>query len=198
MRKQIAAAAMAASIITGAGAGALLFGPTGANAATSTTTAAPAATPAPGQWVTDAMKKLVDAGTITQAQSDAVVAALQAARPAGGHGPGPGHHPDLAAAAKALGLTAEQLRSELTVGTSLADVAKAHGVAEQAVIDALVTDAEAHLADAVTAGRLTQAEADAKKADLPAAVKQLVESPRPAGGLRGPRGAEHGDIGPAS
>jgi hypothetical protein len=191
MRKQIAAAAMAASIITGAGAGALLFGPTGAGAATSSTATAAAtpAAPAPGQWVTDAMKKLVDAGTITQAQSDAVVAALAAARPAGEHGRGPGHRPDLAAAAKALGVTAEQLRTELTAGTSLADVAKAHGVAEQTVIDALVADGEAHLADAVTAGRLTQAEADAKKADLPARIKQLVESARPAGGPRGPQDA---------
>jgi hypothetical protein len=147
----------------------------------------PAAAPAPGQWVTDAMKKLVDAGTLTQAQSDAVVAALEAARPADDHGHGRGPGANLDVAAKALGLTAEQLRTELTVGTSLADVAKAHGVAEQTVIDALVADAQSHLAAAVTAGKLTQAEADARKADLPAHIKQFVESARPAGGPRGPR-----------
>ena len=189
MRKQIAAAAMAASIVTGAGAGALLFGPTSATAATATSSAAAAATPkAPGQWVSDAMKKLVDAGTLTQAQSDAVVAALEAARPADGPG---GHGPDgrigLDAAATAIGITPAQLRTELTAGKTLAQVASAHGVSEQTLIDALVADVEQHLAADVTAGRLTQAQADARKAEIPAKVKTMVESTRPVRGDHGPR-----------
>jgi hypothetical protein len=195
MRKQIVAVAMAASVVTGAGAGALLFVPGGANAASTAASTAADTRPARGQWVTDAMKKLVDAGTITQAQADAVVAALEAARPADGpDGPGgPGFKRgggpiEPGVAATALGLTPEQLRAELTADKSLADVAAAHGVDEQKVIDALVAAAEKRLAAAVTAGKLTQAEADARKADLPAHVKEMVEHARPPLGERDPRG----------
>ena len=42
-----------------------------------------------GKWMTDALAPLVQDGTITQAQADAVTKALQDAKPQGGHG-GPG------------------------------------------------------------------------------------------------------------
>ena len=69
---------------------------------------------------------------MTQAQEDAVLAALQAARP--DHG-GPGHGGrggpgigNLDAAAKALGVTADELRTALQGGKSLADIAKSKGI----------------------------------------------------------------------
>jgi hypothetical protein len=171
-------------MLTGAGAGVLLFTPSGASADTATATA-PAATPAAPQgdhegWMTDTLSKLVTDGTITQAQADAVASALQAARPQRGPG-GPGGrgfgNPQVVA--DALGITPEQLRTELEAGKSLADVAAAHGVAEQTLIDAIVNDHKTHLAADVAAGRLTQAEADQRLADLASHVKDMVEHARP-------------------
>src|SRR5439155_11255678 len=68
--------------------------------------------------------------------------------------------------AKAIGITEAQLLTELNAGKTPAEVATAHGVAVQKVIDALVVDGQAELAADVKAGRLTQAQADARKADV--------------------------------
>src|SRR5205085_1517021 len=103
----------------------------------------------------------------------AVTAALAAARPA--HG-GRGVHVfgDLDAAATAIGVDGATLRDALASGQSLADVARAHNVDPQAVIDALVAAAKTHLADDVSSGRLTQAEADQALADLQSHITDLV------------------------
>ena len=109
--QKIAAAAMGAALLGGGGVGALLMAPTIATAAdgsSSTSTQTPSAAAQPdaqrGKWVTDALKKLVDAGTITQSQADAVAKALEAARPAGGI-PADRRGPGLAAVATALGIS---------------------------------------------------------------------------------------------
>jgi formate-dependent nitrite reductase cytochrome c552 subunit len=182
MRTRIAATVMAASLLTGAGAGALLFTPSGASAVDTTTTGPAAA--ADGErdgWAADALQKLVDDGTLTRAQADKVLSALRAARPE--HGPGrrgrPFHAPGVVAGA--IGISVDQLRTELEAGKSLADVAAAHGVDEQKVIDAIVQEAKTHLAAAVATGRITQAQADQRLADLQSHVKDMVEHVRPAG-----------------
>lgn len=77
-------------------------------------------------------------------------------RPAHGMGRGLGHgdlgHGDLGlgdlgldAAAKAIGITTDALRSQLEARKTIAQVAKAHGVDVQKVIDAMVADAKAKL-----------------------------------------------------
>lgn len=53
----------------------------------------------------------------------------------------------LAAAADALGITEEELVAALEEGRSIADVAEAQGVDVQVVVDALVAEATAHLAE---------------------------------------------------
>lgn len=177
MRTRIAAVVVA-STLAGAGIGFALSVPTTATAqndsggsGSTSTTAPPRSTP---PWVADALKKLVDAGTITQAQADAVAKSLAEATPPPHHrGPGDGPH-ELAAAAKAIGISEEQLRTELRAGASLADVAKAHNVDVQKVIDALVAEKEAKLAEAVKNGRITQAEADRIKADLTQRITDRV------------------------
>ena len=90
------------------------------------------------------------AGTLTQAQIDAVVKALQDARPAG-KGPkggdlrgGPGRGVSLSTAATALGATEDEVRAALQGGQSLADLAKAKGVDPQKVIDALLAPIVEH------------------------------------------------------
>ena len=109
------------------------------------TTAPDQIKPDRGQWAQDALAPLVANGTISQSQADAVIAALEAARPEGGpgFGHGFGHGADLEAAATAIGITEDELRTALQSGQSLAEIAQAHGVTPQAVIDALVADAKA-------------------------------------------------------
>lgn len=83
-----------------------------------------------------------------------------------GHG-GPGlREAGLDTAAAAIGITADELRTALQDGSTIAEVAQAHDVAVQTVIDALVADATTHLDQAVANGRIDAARADAIKADL--------------------------------
>ena len=131
---------------------------------------------ADGQAELDAAVK---AGTITQAQADAEQAELtrRATDQAngnfqggpGGHGPGGGHVEavsDTSVVAKAIGISEADLLTALKGGQTVADVAKAHNVNLQVVIDALVADGQAELDAAVKAGTITQAQADAEQAEL--------------------------------
>lgn len=130
------------------------------------------------------LQGLVDKGTINATQADAVaqeLATTMPGRPGMGHdGPGmhgPGMHgPGLDAAAKALGTTVDKVAAGLQSGKSLADLAKAAGVDKQKVIDALVAEAKAHLAEEVTEGDLTQAQADQQLADLTTRITAMVDA----------------------
>jgi hypothetical protein len=197
MRTKLAAAAVVASMLGGAGAGVLLSTPSVATAQTATTTAQ-TDPPAQPQWMTDALKKLVDDGTINQAQADAVAAALEAAKPARGPGgpgrPGPGRDmsDEMAAVAKAIGISDADLKAALDSGRTIADVAKAHNVDVQKVIDALVAHEQAELATAVADGKLTQAQADERKTHITERVTDMVN-----GTFRGHHGPPPGDGPPA-
>ena len=187
MKKRVAAAAVALTL-AGGGVGYALGGPPiafGADEESSTespsgTNAAPDGRPgAPGEWIAEALAGLVDDGTLTQAQSDAVVAALEAARPA--HpGPGPGGRGHgLDAAASVLGIDAATLRSELEAGKTIADVAGDRDVDVQTVIDAIVAEMQSHLAEAVENGRLTQEQADERSAEASDRATALVNGELP-------------------
>jgi hypothetical protein len=213
MRKAMAAAALSATLVSGTAIGATIFAPNivGAQSDPSTTTTTPTPTPAApdGQTREDhlrtTLQPLVDNGTITEAQRDAVIAALAAEGP-GDHG---GRHfggrfgfGASEAVASVLGLDASTLRSELASGKTLADIAGEKGVDVQKVIDAIVTEQTARLDEAVTAGKLTQAEADARKADLTQRATDLVNGvrPEPPAGFdgRGPWGRGPGGPGTGS
>ncbi|HEX8770687.1 MAG TPA: hypothetical protein VF711_07965 [Acidimicrobiales bacterium] len=185
MKKWIAAGVTAAAL-GGAAAGAAVFNVPVVAGAQSTTTApstVSADRTAP-PWMTDALKKLVDAGTINQSQADAVSQALIAARPEGGpHGHGHGHRgKNLDVVASAIGIDPAALRTELQSGKTIAEVAQAHGVDVQKVVDALVADLKTHLDAEVAAGRMTQAQADQKLADAPARITDMVNHKPPDGG----------------
>ncbi|SDE56543.1 hypothetical protein SAMN05660485_01107 [Blastococcus fimeti] len=145
--------------------------------------------------ITEALSGLVSDGSITQEQADEVAATLDEAGigDRGGHrGGGPG----LDAAATALGMSEDELRTALDVeGTTLADVAEEQGVPVETVVAALVTAGQERIASAVEDGRLTQAEADERLADLEERVTERVNSAMPAGGGHGPGGHRGG--GPA-
>ena len=80
----------------------------------------------------------------------------------GHHGHGFGlHGPELfGAAATFLGVTEAELRTQLEAGKSLADVAAAEGKSAAGLKAALVDAVEERLAEAVEAGRLTDAQRD--------------------------------------
>jgi hypothetical protein len=87
----------------------------------------------------------------------------------------------LDAAAKALGITADQLMTDLGNGQSIADVAKAKNVDVNKVIDAMVSDAQSHIDAAVKDGHLTQDEATKLKQDLKSHITDFVNNARPKG-----------------
>ena len=207
MNKKLTAIGLSAGLLAGAGAGFLLemSGSAGAasNGATVVTVAtddAAATSDTSGTTATDdqaadraadhaarlqeVLQPLVDDGTLTQAQADKVIAALEAAGPmGGGHGgPGMGRGAHLDAAAAVIGITTDELQTALQSGQTLAEVAVANGSTAQAVIDALVAEMQAHLADEVAAGEHTQDEADARIAEATTRITDMVNNGAPAGG----------------
>ena len=96
--------------------------------------------------------------------------------------------------ATTLKLTQEELRTQLHSGKSLADVAKAQSVDIADVKTVLTSDFTAHLAEEVTSGKHTQAEADAKLAEFKTNLDTMVNRVGPAGGMKG-KGRGHGPMG---
>jgi hypothetical protein len=153
------------------------------------------------QEIADAVK----AGRLTQAQADQTAPTLtqrftdlvNGVRPAGGRGfgPGPGHGPrgghgdDLDAAATYLGTTSSDLVTQLQAGKTLAQIA---GSKTSGLVTALVAHEKTELAAAVTAGRLTQAQADQIVPTLTQHFSDLVN-----GTFREHGGRPH-DFGPPS
>jgi polyhydroxyalkanoate synthesis regulator phasin len=167
MKKRITTAVAAASVAGGVVIGSFVAPPMTAFAADTSTEASTTATArTPGQWITDSLKGLVDKGTITQEQSDAVANTLKDAQPKGGHGRGGGFGGfDMTKTAEVLGLSESDLRTELQT-KSLATIAGEKNVDVQKVIDALVTAANTRIDQAVTDGKLTQDEASKRKSDI--------------------------------
>ena len=137
------------------------------------------------------LAKLVTAGTITHAQSTAILAALQAAHAAahpqmggGNGGPGLGHpgvnlNQDLTVITTTLGITAADLQTGLTAGKSLATIA---GSKTAALITALVATETTEINARVTSGAITQAQATTLIAGLNAAITTAVNATPPVGG----------------
>ncbi|MBU6263487.1 MAG: hypothetical protein KGM39_01775 [Actinomycetales bacterium] len=159
----------------------------------------PTTPPAAGQIspeLTQALKDLVAKNSLTQAKADAITAALKADlanRPAMGDGPMGGGFKNSnkeAIITSTLGIDATTLRTRLTAGDSLATIA---GAKKDALIAALVADETKQIDAAVTAGKLTAAQATTLKAGLTAHVTAEVNATGPMGGFGGPMGGRgHG------
>jgi len=160
----------------------------------------------PEDAIASVLAALVTKGTITQAQADAVKAAFAAAAPVRGFdGPGKGMGPlgeDRAALealiAKTIGIDSAALRTRLAAGESLGAIA---GAKKAELIAVLVADETKRIDAAVTAGKLTAAQATTLKAGLTAHVTAEVEEVRGMGkgerGGRGHGGPEMGGMGKA-
>jgi hypothetical protein len=140
--------------------------------------------------IASVLSGLVTKGTITQAQADAVIAALEADRAAKD-----ADRPlakDRAAidalVASTLGIDSPTIKSRLKAGETLAAIA---GSKKAALIDALVAEESKRIDAAVTAGKLTADQATARKSGLVAHVTAEVESVRPMGD-KGPKGSKGG------
>jgi ribosomal protein S20 len=144
----------------------------------------------------NAMKNQVDAavaaGKLTKDQGDALKARIDAGGAPfvlGGFGArgafGPGHlgggplMRSFSAAASYLGMSQDELRSELASGKTLAQIAKDKGKSVDGLVQALVKDAEAKIDAAVTSGRLTKDQAAKAKSMLEQAVTALVNGKLP-------------------
>lgn len=145
-----------------------------------------------GTRLRDTLQALVDDGTITAVQADAVTAHLLENRPErseGGEGRGPGGHrggPGMfgrgvgsEALSDLLDLDAQELRQQLRDGATLAEIAATQGVSTQAVVDELVGELTERIDNAVEDGRIEQAEADQKIADAEAKITDMVNNGRP-------------------
>lgn len=144
-----------------------------------------------------ALKDLVAKGTLTQAKSDAITAAVKTAianRPAKPNGPMGGGFQNSnkeAVITATLGIDATTLRTRLAAGESLATIA---GAKKDALIAALVADETKQIDAAVAAGKLTAAQATTLKAGLTAHVTEEVNEVGHMGGFGGP-GRGHGGRG---
>jgi hypothetical protein len=127
--------------------------------------------------IKNALKGLVSDGTLTQAQADKVATTLDNALPKGGPGGRGGHggHALIEDAASILGMTPEQIRTAMGTTKSLADVAATKGISKATLIDKLLAAMDTRLAADVKAGRITQAQADERKADAKAKVTEAVD-----------------------
>jgi len=148
------------------------------------------------------LSSLVTKGTITQSQADAVVAAAKAAeaardalRPAKDGLKGvmkAGLDAKLVIVATTLGTDTKTVLTRLQAGESLATIA---GAKKDALITALVADETKRIDAAVTAGKITAAQATTLKANLVARVTAEVNAVRPLGGkgkMDGDRGGKGG------
>jgi hypothetical protein len=204
MNKRLAGTGLAIGLIAGAGAGLILevSGSAGALSgtpivkvmaavgdSTTDTSATDPARPDPSTRLQAVLQPLIDDGTITQAQADKVIAALAAARPLGGPDGGPmGHRGGgrmglgLDIVATTLGITNDEVRTALQSGQTIADLAVSKGKTAQDVIDAVVAEATTRINAAVTAGDITQAQADKRLADITQRATDFVNNALPAGG----------------
>lgn len=180
MNKKIAAAGLATALTFGT-----LATITTANADTGRSVGAPSK-------IATVLSGLVTQGTITQSQADAINAALTTAKPPkqlfGGMGmPGKNSAAHQAVVTSTLGITAADLKAARIAGKSLATLA---GDKKAALITALVNFETTEIDAAVTAGKITAAQATTLKAGLTARVTAQVE--RVPGEKGGEMGKGHG------
>ena len=131
----------------------------------------------------EALASLVTDGTLTQAQADAVRTRVQETAKT--------VHADRAAqrkqrrqdmtatAATALGISTDELRTKVKAGETIAQIAKDRGVDVATVTKALTTEADSLIDQAVTAGKIDSAKADAAKTRVAERINTFVtEGPR--------------------
>jgi hypothetical protein len=149
------------------------------------------------------------AGRITQEQANQANQRIDQAGglsflggPRGGHGPGghgPAKHVRIGGAELAtfLGVQPAELMTALQSGKTLAAFAQEKGKSRDDLKSFLTTQERTKLAQAVTAGRLTQAQADERLAQLTSGLDALIDRTGPPAGGPGVRDGRGGPRGGA-
>ncbi len=145
-------------------------------------------------------------GKLTQEQADNLRSKIESGEGAMfgfgskgfGHDGGKGGRGSMAPSFKAdgglaefLGVDAETLRTEMTAGSTLAQVAEAHGKSRDELEAFLSSEMDERLAEAVSNGKLTQEQADDMKASYAENLDAMIDQAMPS---KGP-GGDHGSRG---
>ena len=187
IKRSVAITAIAASTLGGVAAGAALFTPVIAGAQDDAAEAEQAA-PERRARISEALQVLVDDGTLTEAQREAVVETLQIALPdrgefrerlgqRGSRGAGE--------IAEILGLETSEIREALRNGSSIAELAEAQGIDSADIVDAIVARAEERLDTAVENGRIDDTQAAEMLTRAAERAEDLVNGEIEFGGRRG-------------
>ena len=184
IKRSVAITTIAASTLGGVAAGAAFFTPVIAGAQDDAVEAAPGR----GERISEALQVLVDDGTLTEAQRDAVVETLQNARPDRGEfrerlsQRGPRVAGEIA---EILGLEGNEIREALRNGSSIAELAEAQGIDSADVVGAIVARAEERLDTAVENGRIDDTQAAEMLTRTAERAEDLVNGEIEFGGRRG-------------
>lgn len=187
IKRSVAITAIAASTFGGVAAGAAFFTPVIAGAQDDAVEAEQAA-PERSERISEALQVLVDDGTLTEAQRDAVVETLKNARPNRGEFREPlgQRGPRVAGEiAEILGLEGNEIREALRNGSSIAELAEAQGIESADVVDAIVARAEERLDTAVENGRIDDTQAAEMLTRTAERAEDLVNGEIEFGGRRG-------------
>ena len=152
----------------------------------------------------DQINEAVKDGKLDQNRANQIIQAIQSGQ--GFMGPGPGGpgggrpgfqgRPQMGGpgmfAASALGLTPEQLRTEMQGGKSLAQVAQAHNISRDDLKSKLMAARKAQLDQAVASGRLTADQENQALGRFTSNLDHMIDfvpgQGGPGQGPRGPRG----------
>jgi len=140
----------------------------------------------------DVLKQAVEEGLLTQEQADRMLerdldgfmfgGMMRGGRSGGrGYGMGGSGSSLISVAAEKLGMTVEELVVELEADKTIADVAKTKGVELKTIVDAYVALRGERLAEMVADGRITQAEADEKLAEMRTEAEEHLQEACPFG-----------------
>jgi len=122
--------------------------------------------------ISSLLSGLVSNGTITQSQADAITKAAQDARAAAKGVMDKNREAIDSAITSTLGISLDSLKSRLKAGESLATIA---GDKKAALITAISAEINKQIDAAVTAGKLTAAQATAQKMKTTERVTNMVE-----------------------
>jgi polyhydroxyalkanoate synthesis regulator phasin len=122
--------------------------------------------------ISSLLSGLVSNGTITQSQADAITKAAQDARAAAKGAMDKNREAIDSVITSTLGISLDSLKSRLKAGESLATIA---GDKKAALITAISAEINKQIDAAVTAGKLTAAQATAQKMKTTERVTNMVE-----------------------
>ena len=139
----------------------------------------------------DVLKQAVEEGLLTQEQADRMLergldsfmfgGGMMGGKGRGGRGHGMGGSGNslISVAAEKLDMTVAELVTELEADKTIADVAQAKGVELKTIVDAYIAERAERFADMVAAGRITQAEADEKLAEMRTEAEEHLQEAYP-------------------